>query len=405
MEVSLIFRHFHPIVAGAAERFRRYSQPLSRHGVRFQVFTLKEGMELPAEEQMHAALHVRRIEASGEPWERDGKLFEAACLQMEKGPVRGRVLQTSLAHPLARPWLQRLRRRGHGCLYVGTMVGGDDEVKAPLLRRLVRHWRARLDFAPFQTVVASTTVMADWFASRGVSLGKIEVIPNGVDIERFRPVGSNAERQQIRGQLGLPMDKRVVIFAGSIVPRKGVDLLLKAWRHVISSHPDTTLVLVGGFARPTFMTEQRMKDLMQFQQGVRDLAESAEMKGSVLFPGETDKVEEWLRAADAFVFPTEQEGMGNVVLEAMACALPSVITQFRGMPKEEFGSPGREFHLVDRTEAALGEGLKKVLGDPAYAASMSLAAREWARNCLDVKLTINRYADLYRRLAGVADGS
>jgi glycosyltransferase involved in cell wall biosynthesis len=398
VEVALVFRHFHPILAGAAERFRRYSVPLKKEGIRYEVFTLRENPEHAQLETQHEGLRVRRIEAQGAPWRRDAVLFEEAWRYLSTVPPQGRLLQTSLAHDLATPWLRKVRALGMNCLYVGTMVGKEEE-GLPLWRRWVRQWKNRRNYRPFNTVVASTTVMARWFEACGVERQRIEVIPNGVDVERFRPVADAAEKGELRRTLGLPEGAPVVMFAGSIVPRKGVDLLIRTWPKVLAAVPEARLVLVGGFDRPTFMTRERMEELSRFQESLRALAEQPECRGSVAFAGESDRVEDWLRAADVFVFPTEQEGMGNVVLEAMACGIPNVITDFHGLPKEEFGRAGREFILVDRNEEALAEGLKQALTERAPMEAMGQAAREWACAHLDVRLTLERYARLYHRLA------
>ena len=399
VEVSLVFRHFHPILAGAAERFRRYSVPLSGHGVGYEVFTLREDMAHPDLENMHDALRVRRICAEGKPWQRDAVLFEAASRHLATLPPKGHVLQTSLAHDLSRPWLRRIRNHGTGCLYVGTMVGREDN-SLPAWRRLVQKCKAWMNYQPFHRVVASTTVMARWFQSQGVSAERIQVIPNGVDLKRFRPLLDASEKLHLRSRLGLEGTAPVVLFAGSIVPRKGVDLLLQAWPSVLAQVPDARLVLVGGFDRPTFMTRERMQELSRFQEDMRSLAVREECRGSVTFAGESPHVEEWMRASDVFVFPTEQEGMGNVVLEAMASAVPCVITDFHGLPQEEFGTSGREFQLLPRTKEDLSRGLVELLGSTELARRMGAAGLAWARKHMDLNLVVERYAKLYKALAG-----
>jgi glycosyltransferase involved in cell wall biosynthesis len=401
VEVSLVFRHFHPILAGAAERFRRYSVPLAAHGIGYEVFTLREDVSHPAQEDMHDTLHVRRIQAEGKPWLRDAMLFQSAWKYLATCPANGHVLQTSLAHDLSWPWLRRVRNHGTGCLYVGTMVGREDPA-LPAWRRLVQKWKAWRNYRPFHRVVASTTVMERWFQSQGVSAERIQVIPNGVDLKRFRPVLDASEKLHLRCRLGLDSAAPVVLFAGSIVPRKGIDLLLQAWPSVLARVPGARLVLVGGFDRPTFMTKERMDELSRFQEDMRALAAREECGGSVTFAGESLHVEEWMRAADMFVFPTEQEGMGNVVLEAMASAIPCVITEFHGLPEKEFGKAGTEFILVPRTQESLANGLAHALLEPGLTSVMSRRGHDWVNREMGFDLTIDRYARLYRSLAGLA---
>lgn len=397
LEVCLIMRHFHPILAGAAERFRRYSGPLAERGIRYRVFTLQESPEHPTEEPMDHGLVVHRIEAKGSPWERDAVLFQAAEAYLRGAPEGDRVVQTSLCHKLIRPWLVRIGRLGVRSIYVGTMVG-QEVATDPMWRRWLQALRNRVNYAAFSRVVASTTVMKRWQVSLGVNARRILVIPNGVNTQRFYRA-SDAEKAGLRERLGLPASVPVVLFAGSIVPRKGVELLLRAWKGVIAENESAQLVLAGGFERPTFMTEERRRELGEFQARMRQLAADAEMKGSARFVGETLQIEDWMRAADVFVFPSEQEGMGNVVLEAMACGLPSVITRFQGMPEEEFGRAGKEFFLVERTESELKNALVHLLSDRHLAGQMGVAARRWAEERADVALTIDQYANLYGDVA------
>lgn len=125
---------------------------------------------------------------------------------------------------------------------------------------------------------------------------------------------------------------------------------------------------------------------------MRALATRPACAGSVHFVGESSEVEQWLRASDVFVFPTEQEGMGNVVLEAMASAVPSVITHFHGLPEREFGQPGQEFVLVPRTSEDLAQSLTELLSTPDKAAAIGWHGHAWAQRELGLKLTIQRYA-------------
>ena len=395
VEVCLVMRHFHPILAGAAERFRRYSVDLAKGGIRFRVFTLRESESHLGNERLHEALEVCRIDASGAPWERDAALFQAAWQYLATRPPGRFVLQTSLCHKLARPWLVRIRQLGCPCLFVGTMVGRKQE-NLPLWRQWLYAFREWRNYRPFDRVVASTTVMRDWLRSLGVRGERIVVIPNGVDINRFRPA-SKEEKSRLRDQLGLPDDCPIVLFAGNIVPRKGVDLLLGAWPGVVSKE-SACLAIVGGFDRPTFMTKERIEELRSFQDGIRQAASSPQIATTVLLAGESDRIEDWMRAADLFVFPTEQEGMGNVVLEAMGCGLPCVITRFHGLPEVEFGSAGLEYRLVERTVEDLKMGLIEILSDDLGAESFRKRARNWAISQAGVERTIDRYSALYREL-------
>ena len=106
-----------------------------------------------------------------------------------------------------------------------------------------------------------------------------------------------------------------------------------------------------------------------------------------------------MKACDFFVFPSQREGMPNVVPEAMATGLPSILTPFKGLP-EEFGRPGEEYLLVERTPEELADALGRVLDDPELAARLGAKAREWVEDNLDVEDSLDAYARLYAELGG-----
>ena len=79
-----------------------------------------------------------------------------------------------------------------------------------------------------------------------------------------------------------------------------------------------------------------------------------------IIPGEITNVEDYLRISDVFILPSFQEGMGNVVFEAMATGLPCILTPYIGLP-EEFGSPGKHYILVEHNIDSISDGVIKLL--------------------------------------------
>ena len=390
-------RHFYPIMAGAAERFRRYSAGLRARGVDLRAFTLRDPQDLPEEETVPGGVPVRRIKLTGTVRERDHGLLRVALEEFERSRRRPDVLQLSLASSALVPLLWRARLRGISCLYEGTMVG--EAADRGLLEAARYRSRHQYYFSPYNRLVAGSTVMAGWLRSAGVGSHRICIISHAVDTTRFRPEGSEEGKREIRRRLGLEAAGWLVLFVGSIVPRKGVDLLLRAWQTVAAQVPEARLVLVGGFSRPTFMEEDRMKQLSEFQDRMVASSRQPEFKGSVLFTGEVEKVEDYYRAADLFVLPSKQEGMVNAALEAMATGLPCVLTPPHGFPQEEFGQPGVHFGLVDHDETALAGAIVDLLQDRGNRGRMAEQAREWACRHFALDRVLDRHTKVYRSLA------
>ena len=151
----------------------------------------------------------------------------------------------------------------------------------------------------------------------GIPPDKIEVVGNGVDIQRFRPI----DRRQARATLGLPSEAHILISVGGLVERKGfhrviaqLPLLLKRW-------PNLLYLIVGG---PSAEGNNRAE--LEAQVAQLGLDNQVRFLGTI----PPDQLAVPLSAADVFVLSTRNEGWANVFLEAMACGLPVVTTDVGG---------------------------------------------------------------------------
>jgi UDP-glucose:(heptosyl)LPS alpha-1,3-glucosyltransferase len=163
-----------------------------------------------------------------------------------------------------------------------------------------------------KVIAVSGEVQRELMALYGVPANKIVVLYNGVDLERFHPTLGEAWRTAIRTEWGIPMDAAVVLFVGSGFERKGLERLLRVWHSPALSN--AFLLVVGGDARIA-----RYKALAERQ-----------APGKIIFAGRQESIERFYGAADLVVLPSVQEAFGNVVLEALACGLPVVVSRSVG---------------------------------------------------------------------------
>ena len=189
-------------------------------------------------------------------------------------------------------------------------------------------------------VVAVSASLKEVLVSFGVPEETIRVIPNGVDIERFRPM----DRREARVQLSLPLEGRRIVFVGNLAPVKGIPVLLQA---MAALPEDVSLSLVGDGAQRAAL-EAFIKRL--------GLTGRATLVGRVPHA----MIPSWMNAADLFCLPSASEGCPNVIVESLACGRPVVASRVGGIP--ELLQDARCGLLVPPNEpAALAEALRRGL--------------------------------------------
>ena len=197
------------------------------------------------------------------------------------------------------------------------------------------------------------------------------VIPNAVDLDRFRPGG--ADRSMLRRELGLDGDVPLALCVGRICRQKGQDILLAAWPAVRNAVPNARLVLLGDGPW-------------------RSRLEAAKPDG-VVFAGATADVLPWLRAVDVLVFPSRWEGLSLALLEAMASGRSVVATNVSGMSEAVGSGPGAGGAIVPPEDpVTLASALVERLRQPELTAREGTAARR--------RMVAGH--DLHRRQAAVA---
>jgi 1,4-alpha-glucan branching enzyme len=179
----------------------------------------------------------------------------------------------------------------------------------------------------------------------GVDPAKVRIVPNGVDIERFKP---RPDKAALRRQFGLG-DEPCVLFVGNLISRKGLPLLVEAAKKVAKERADTKFIIVG---------EGPLKA------SLKSSIASAGLLGNFRFLGNLseEQLPQIYNCADVFVLPSIQEGQGIVLLEAMASGVPVVAFDIGGV--NEAVCNGETGLLVGLGDVeALGQAVLKFLAD------------------------------------------
>jgi glycosyltransferase involved in cell wall biosynthesis len=166
-------------------------------------------------------------------------------------------------------------------------------------------------------IIAVSAALKDVAVAAGAKVSDVEVIGNGIDLEKIY----TSNRTGARRQLGLAEDAEVIVSVGTLVERKGFHRVIACLPTLVRSFPKLCYLVVGG-AGPEGDISDRLRSL------AADLGVSEHVRFLGALPPAELNVP--LSAADVFVLASSYEGWANVLLEAMACGLPVVATDVGG---------------------------------------------------------------------------
>ncbi len=244
-------------------------------------------------------------------------------------------------------------------------------------------WIERL-FAPVTDRVVALTAgeSKDYVDLKLYPREKIAKIHSGVDVEKFKqvPVGAVEKKRS----LGLNQDGLVVGFIGWLLPIKGPIHLLKAMEDVWQNHDDAALVFIGKGDLDVDLRAEAMK---------------MSANGRVNFLGWRSDIDEIMPLFDIFVLPSLNEGMGRVLVEAMAAGKPIVASNVGGIP--DLVQHGYNGLLVPPgDEKALAAAIRQLIDDPDKAKVMGQRGRELCHQ-FSVESMVEKIDALYTELSPI----
>lgn len=214
----------------------------------------------------------------------------------------------------------------------------------------------------------------------GAPANKITVIYNAVDETMFTPRSKSLCRQK----LGLPQNSKIILFVGNLIPRKGVEYLIRALPIILTKIPNVLLVVIGD-------GPQRNE--------LEHLAKELNLEQNIVFTGRisTEKLCLYYGAADIFVLPSLHEGHPMVLLEAMASGLPVVATKVSG--NMETVIHGKNGYLVEPKNAhQLANAIIKILSERKQISKFGKASLMIYRKKFSEEKQICKIAEIYSRI-------
>jgi glycosyltransferase involved in cell wall biosynthesis len=201
---------------------------------------------------------------------------------------------------------------------------------------------------------------------------KITSIPNPIDTRIYK----RGNKQEARQRLGLPLDKKLILFASQRVTNvnKGMDYLIEACRQLQFS--DAAVVILGGHA----------------EEVVSQLSLEAYPLGYV---NDEQRIVDVYHASDVFVLPSLSENLPNTIMEAMACGVPCVGFKVGGIP-EEIDHRRNGYVAEYRSAEDLARGIRWILAEADYEELSKNAVQKVVQNYSQQSVAL-KYLDVYHQ--------
>ena len=325
--------------------------------------------------------------------------FAQLSLKGERSGAAALAVAAASAAPLA--W--RLRQLAADAAIVHTN-GNKAHVLASLptrRARLVWHvrdfWRdgaiersmARFANSRVSAVIANSSAVRAHLIGLGVVETLVQAVPNGIDIERFRPDGGEAP---LREQFGWSPQTPLVGIVGMLARWKGQHVVLRAFAEVLRRRPEARCVISGD---EIYVTRGQTGFGAELQHLIRELR----IEHAVGLTGYRTDVPAILRALNVIVHASiEPEPFGRVIAEGMATGKPVIATDAGGVP-EVTGQTGAAALLVPAGDvSALAGAILRLLDHPAEAQRLGIAGRHRIVENFSIAGHVERVQAVYERL-------
>ncbi|MFJ6375735.1 glycosyltransferase [Pseudarthrobacter oxydans] len=382
MRISMISEHASPLAAlggvdagGQNVHVAALSEALARRGHHVTVYTRRDATELPARVRVGPRLEVVHVDA-GPPRHvpKDGLL-----------PFMG-----ELADGVARDWSLRPPDVVHGHFWMSGLAALDaarrpaSGYRIPVIQTfhalgtVKRRHQGAEDTSPQERrwlepgvgrsadrIIATCSDEVFELKAMGIDTGKISIAPCGVDLDFFSADGPTAARTA----------GHRILSVGRLVPRKGVDLVIRSLPYLRESgFDDVELLIVGGGGDSGVLdADPEVRRLLGLAAEL-GVADQVRLQGQVA-RGEMPGI---FRSADAVVCAPWYEPFGIVPLEAMACGVPVVAAAVGGL-RDTVVDHGTGLHVPPRDPEAIASALAMLLRNRSLRAELGNAGKVRAR--------------------------
>ena len=388
MKICAIHSAYHPVFSGAAIQFHEMAQQFISHGCHVSVITI-QFPGLPAQENINGVRVIR--------------------LPIVLGSKRLRKISFMLISVF---WLMKIRKEFeilhlHGydknfalTVWIAKILGKKVIYQLTLMTDSVVKQRGFLYKAGMRyldEIIALSTPLLDQ-GREGPYPNKVRtVLGYGVDTKTFLPP-TRKEKKNVRDMLNLDLETYYICLVGSILRRKGIDIMVKAFASVYKSYPNISLLLVGEDGSSPLNRNDPGKQKLYITDEIKSLIRSFGIEERVIFTGFTDKVAAYMQASDMFVFPSRKEGLGAVILQAMATGLPCVVSELDGISEGMITNEVDGFIISGSDPEGYAKIMRMLLSEKDRAKEIGLNARNTIEKRFELADISGRYLRYYKHI-------
>ena len=260
-------------------------------------------------------------------------------------------------------------------LSTGRLAGPvTDSMQIPslgYLRDIIKLSRQAIsDLNCLDTIVAVSHATKNFHVDHGLQPEKVQVVYNGIDLEKFAPRDSSG---YLHDELGIDRSCRLVLCIGQIGLRKATDVVIQSFVAACEQVPDLHLLLVG-------MRNSQKQESVEFEKRCHQLGNDSPFASQIHWLGRRSDVDRMFNEASLLLHAARQEPLGRVLLEALASGCPLVATAVGGTA-EIVGDchPEQTICEVDSTEQ-LSDAAVRILTDEQLRSNIGEQFRENAES-------------------------
>lgn len=376
--IKILHIHTLPIVSGSGINTFLSMQGMDRNLYKVELACAPGGRLIPLVQENH--MQVRPFKHMVQPLH---PFKDTLTLLDLTAFLRRNFYQIVHTHNSKAGFLGRLAAKLAGVpVIVHTVHGFAFHDEEPFWRQVLFRNLERLGSRWCDKMIFISQPLIDWAVKDHiVGEEKITKIYSGIQVDKFHPVTSE-EKHRIRSKWSLKQEEAVVGMVSKLWEGKGHGVLIEAFKLLKEKIKDAKLVIVG---------EGHLYDEL-FR-----MVDNNGLRESVLFTGFQMDVSEIIATFDVAVLPSFFEGMGRVILEAMAMGKPVVASRVGGIP--DLIDQGVNGLLVPPGDVKeLADALEKVLNDKGFARKMGREGRKRIKGQFSAHVMVQSIEQLYREL-------